>query len=59
LGKNELRPAHSLGFLVPYLGMGTPGLAKLSLATIFVLKFNLGTIENGKVSSTGDSQFKA
>ena len=30
-------------YLVPKLGLGTPLLAKLSLATIFVPKYNLGT----------------
>lgn len=43
-----MRPAHPLVFLVPYLGLGTPVLAKLILATISVPKFNLGTIDNGK-----------
>jgi hypothetical protein len=32
-------------YLVPKLGLGTPLLAKLSLATIFVPKYNLGTRE--------------
>jgi hypothetical protein len=31
------------GVLVPKLGLGTPALAKLSLASFFVPKCNLGT----------------
>ena len=37
------RSASRLGYLVPKLSLGTPLLAKLSLATIFVPKYNLGT----------------
>ena len=38
-------------YLVPKLGLGTPLLAKLSLATIFVPKYNLGT--SGKEAPMG------
>jgi hypothetical protein len=48
LGKNKVRLAHPLCFLVPYLGLGTPVLAKLSLVSIFIPKFNLGAIDSGK-----------
>ena len=44
-----MRPAHPLVFLVLYLDLGTPVLVKLILKTI----------DDGKGSSAGYSQFKA
>ncbi len=42
-----MRPAHPF-YIVPYLGLGMPLLPKLIMATIFVPKFILGTVDVGK-----------
>ena len=40
-------------YLVPKLGLETPLLAKLSLATIFVPKYNLGTSGEWDLGTSG------